>query len=548
MSARALTFTLGLSLVGCAGLFAKNDQPPIACRSDLECAADEVCFVDGCGDPGKDIAIEVTPSARNGAYPQDFAVENLRATQTLQLYPPSEIHGALVRDQESGGATAYPGTVTVVLSGQSLVIPGLSRHFEATTVQGAGTYSVPVGSGVYAVSAIPDDPLLPPLFDPSRAITPGASATIDLVFPRPSGLSPLAGTVVRVAGTPVEVPLQIQAFDAQGQPLSQPAPLDATGAFVLSVAADTLQLATVDLRVSPVDPQAPVPTRTFTVAPLAQLLEPLELGDFGAPYPLTGTLEDAQGQPLAGASVHVEGTVLGGGTFRSPIVQTAEDGSFSLQILPSDVGLYLIAVPPTASGPATVSASTPPGCGLTVVPVEGDPLAAPLGAIPCADRILVTGSVRTPDGQAAAGVKVTAVPIAAVDPEDPTHPAPLEGAETLTDASGSYRLALDPARYRLDFVPSSKLPRLSRFLEVAPQTTPQEIPVEAFTLSHGRSATGHVEVLSADGGTPEVAPLARVRFYRRVEGAGDAGATSSVLLDQAYADEAGNFTVLLPTR
>ena len=63
--------------------------------------------MDGCGDPGKDIAIEVTPSARNGAYPQDFAVENLKATQTLQLYPPSEFHGALVRDQDSGGALPY---------------------------------------------------------------------------------------------------------------------------------------------------------------------------------------------------------------------------------------------------------------------------------------------------------------------------------------------------------------------------------------------------------------------------------------------------------
>jgi hypothetical protein len=546
MSARALSFTLGLSLVGCAGLFDKSHQPPIACRSDLECAADQVCFVDGCGDPGKDIAIEVTPSARNGAYPQDFAVENLKASQTLQLYPPSEIHGALVRDQDSGGAVPYPGTVTVVLSGQSLIIPGLSRHFEATTVQGAGSYSVPVGSGVYAVSATPDDPLLPPLFDPSREITPGASVKIDLGFPRPGALSPLAGTVVRVAGTPVEAPLQIQAFDAAGQPLSQPAPVDASGAFVLSVALDTLGLGTVDLRVSPVDPQAPVPTRTFTVAPLAQLLSPLELGDFGLPFTLLGTVVDAQGQPLAGASVHVEGQVLGGGSFRSQLVQTAADGTFSLQTLPSDVGMYLFAVPPSASGPATVSTSAPAGCGLTVVPISGDPLVAQLGAIPCADRVRVSGSVLTPDGAPAAGVKVTAVPLAPVDPEDPTHPAPLEGAEALTDASGSYQLALDPARYRLDFVPGSKLPRLSRFLEVSPQTTPEEIPVEAFTLSHGRSATGHVEVLTTQGGTPEVAPLARVRFYRRVEAAGDT--PSSVLLDQAYADEEGNFTVLLPTR
>jgi hypothetical protein len=77
----------------------------------------------------------------------------------------------------------------------------------------------------------------------------------------------------------------------------------------------------------------------------------------------------------------------------------------------------------------------------------------------------------------------------------------------------------------------------------APGNSLVEVP--PFTLSHGRSATGHVEIQAADGNTADVAALARVRFYRQVDN-GDT--PSSVLLDQAYADENGDFTVLLPTR
>lgn len=533
MSARGWTVALGLSLVGCAGLFDKNKNTLPSCKSDSDCAANQVCFIDGCGDPGKDIAVEVTPSSRNGAYPQDFAVDDLKASETLQLYPPSLVQGVLQRDQDLGGAVPYTGTVSIVLSGESNVIPGLSRHFEASVSTTDGTYSLPVGSGVYALSATPDDPSLPPLFDPSREITPGQSETVDLLLPKPSALATIAGSVVQVAGSPIGAAMQVQAFDGNGQPLSQRIPLDANGGFALSVALDTMGLSQVELRVTPVDPQATLPSKSFTVAPQATLSSPLELGSFGTPFTVHGTLVSAlNGNPLAGAAVHLEGTVVGGGTFHSQVVQTAADGSFSLQTLQggNNGRMTLFAVPQEAT------------YGILVTTTGVLPQYPQLGVFRAPTKVAVDGIVLTPDGAAAAGVSVTAVPLEVIDPADPTHPLPSQGAAFTTSQDGSFNLWLDPARYRLDFVPGQNLPRLSRFLDVLP--SPDLVTLSPFTLSHGRSATGHVEILSADGGTPEVAPLARVRFYRRV----DNGTTpSAVLLDQVYADQNGDFTVLLPT-
>lgn len=542
--ALSLGLSSGFSLVGCAGLFDKSPPPHVTCRSDLDCANTEVCFVDGCGDPGKNIAVEVTPSARNGAYPQDFALDGLKATQTFRLYAPSQLQGALLRDQDSGGPLPYDGPVSLVLSGQSTIIPGLSRHFEATlnTAQtlATGTYSLAVGSGVYAISATPSDPLLPPLFEASHEVTPGQSEHIDLVFPSTGALAQLSGTVVRSLGQPSSDALQIQAFDPDGAPRSQPAVLGSDGSFTLSVTQETLALQSLNLRVSPVDPQALLPTKIFPVAPVDPLA-PLELGDFGAPLTLTSKVVDGSGKAISGAAVHLEGSVIGGGTFQSAVALTADDGTFQLQTLASATpgSLVLFAVPPATSASGILVDQTLAVDGLTPLPVT----------LVCPDKVQLTGSVLTPDSTPAVGVKVTAVPVAALDPKNLSAPLPSAGGDATTDGTGAFSLLLDPGQYRLDFVPSTKLPRLSRFVDVTPDDaqTPGNSLVEVppFTLSHGRSATGHVEILAADGNTADVAALARVRFYRQVDN-GDT--PSSVLLDQAYADANGDFTVLLPTR
>ena len=520
-----------LPLLGCNSLFENGQQPIRPCSSDNDCGGDQVCFVDGCGDPGKDIAVEVTPSSRNGQYPQDFPVDELEGQQLLQLFPAPSLAGTAERDQLSGGPQPYDAPITFVLSGQSALIPGLTRHFEATATPSNGSFQLGVGAGVYSVVATPDDPTLPPLVTPGQTITPGQDTQLDLRFPAPEELLPLSGVVVGAGGAPLPVGLAVQALDAEQHPLSQRALVSDGGTFTVWVDSN-LNLKAVTLHVTPIDPLALVPEESFSVS-LQGLPQPLAFGDFGEPLTATGRLVAQDGSPVAGASVHLEGSVADGGFFRTQTVQTDDGGSFALQTLPA------------TSGPLNLLAVPPPGDTAGLLETTASPLAeaTSLGDLACPNRILVSGTLETPDGQPAPGVRVLAEPVAAL----PDRPLPLAGDQTTTDTSARFTLRLDPAHYRIDFLPTEKLARTSRFVTIDPaEADGGSLELAPIALSNGRSVSGQVEILAGDGGSPQVAPLARVRFYRKVELPD--GGTSSVLLDQAYADQTGSYTVLLPTR
>jgi hypothetical protein len=529
MSARKL-LAVALLATGCTSLFENGKQPVALCQNDSDCGRDEVCFVDGCGDPGKDIAVEVTPSASDGPYAQDFAVDELEGNQTLQLFATAHLAGNVQRDQDTGGPVPYTSPVTVVASGQSQLIPGLFRHYEATFTPLDGRYSLPVGSGAFSVAAVPSDLGLPPLFSSELDVSPGHDTGFDLTFPRPGELATLGGQLQLSDGSAPTVSLRVQAVDGDGRPLSQAVPVAPTGDFTLTVQSAVLDAAQITLKVSPVDTLAPVPEVSFAVRPLDPL-GTLVLADVGAPVGVKGLLRSPSGAPIAGASVHLEGPVEGGGFFRSQIAQTDDGGSFELQSLPS-AGLTLLAVPP---------AGTAAGLLQTTVAIDGG---TDLGGVSAPARIEITGTVRTPDGAPASGVTVIAEPLAALDGN---HPLPPSGDQATTDGDANFSLLLDPAQYRIDLVPGDKLARTSRYVTIDPAQAPGgQQALAPFVLSLGRSVNGHIEILGADGGSGRSAALARVRFYRRI--ALEDGGTSSVLLDQAYADQSGSYTVLLPTR
>ncbi|MFP2902042.1 carboxypeptidase regulatory-like domain-containing protein, partial [Corallococcus sp. 4LFB] len=103
----ALALALGLTGAGCAFLEDEPPPPQLVCRSDAECAAGQVCFVDGCGNPGGDIVVEVQPLPRAGLLAQDFPVDRLRPEQNLELFSPVRLRGQVSR---GAAATADGGT------------------------------------------------------------------------------------------------------------------------------------------------------------------------------------------------------------------------------------------------------------------------------------------------------------------------------------------------------------------------------------------------------------------------------------------------------
>ncbi|CAM3496441.1 carboxypeptidase regulatory-like domain-containing protein [Corallococcus sp. ZKHCc1 1396] len=540
---RTLALALWVSGAGCA--FLDEDEPPVqlVCRSDAECAGGQVCFVDGCGNPGGDIVVEVQAHPRAGLHAQDFPVDRLRPEQNLELFSPVSLRGQVSRGAAptpDGGTApaAYRAPIHLLATGESRLIPGVARRYEATLVPDDGAWTLPVGSGDYTVTLTPLDPTVPPLLR-TTSVDPGTGGQVAFELPAPTRLASLTGTVVLQGTRRVDADLEVQALDELLRPLSQRARIHrATGAFQLALSLEDATRPTVLLRVSPVNAGDLLPRKTFVVDPSAGPTAPLELGDPGAPVRVEGrVLEGERAVPIAGARVSLQGRVNGGGTFQGVPVLTDKDGRFQLVSLPGppDGPLTLVIVPPPTSA-----------ARLTLQPVTVNAQDTVLPDVTCPSRMRVEGTVRQPDSSSpASGVRIVVEPVGALS----GWPQPPMGFESpyTTDALGGFQLALDPGEYRLDFLPGENLPRVSRFVTVPPRTQEAErLELVPFTLSRGRSLSGRITLppdpaLAPDG----IAANASVRFFRVVT---VAGRPASLLLAQTVSDSTGRYSTVLPTR
>ncbi len=536
MKSMSATMLLAALVMGCS---ATMESMAISCLSDEECDEGEVCFPEGCGDPGQNIVVEVIPNPMAGLHAQDFRVDQLRSQQNIELFDPSLLRGLVRREEVSTSSPInYSAPVTVRVTGESLLIPGVMRRHETTLIPTSEGYSLSVGSGRYDVTLLPEDSELPPLTD-AREVEPGQEVTLDFLLPAASELTRLTGKVVRQGELLVDTELEVQALDANLRPLSQREPVTSgSGDFALSLPPSAALLPSVLIRVTPTSVEAAVPIKVFTVNPRLGIQEPLELGDYGEPVTVEGRLLEPDGQPLEAATVYVRGKVGGGGQYHSDKVLTDEQGHFELRTLPgapdgSSLNLYVIPPPGTNAG-ITVQAITIPRTG------------AQLPDVTCAARLKVRGTLLLPSSsEPAAGVKVMALPIAET-PGWPRSSASVE-APRLTDAEGRFELALDPGQYRLDFIPSQNLPRVSRIVTVRPgenTSTEGVLSLQPFALSKGRQINGLVR-FSGERLVQSSVPYASVRFFRVVNVEGH---PSALLLAQTLTSQDGTYSATLPTR
>jgi len=518
---------------GCALLDETPDPSQLVCRSDADCATNEVCFPDGCGDPGRDIVVEVTPNPHDGLHAQDFRVDAIRPELNLALFGPATVQGTTVRVTSMPGADApttrpYSEPLRLSASGESALLPGVVRTFTAHLVPTNGRWALPVGTGAYAVTLSPEDPRLPPVRG-QATVEPGSAVPLHLVLPSPNQVVLLEGQVVRQGAVRVDASLEVQALDADLTPLSQRVPVTrATGSFALALPVEAAQRPSLLLRVTATGDMW-VPQKTFTVDPREPLTAPLELGDYGEPVEVSGRILARDGRPVANASVSLRGQVGGGGSFQGPLSTTDAEGHFTARTLPAAVGslLSLVVVPPSGST-----------AGLMVQPVDVPRTGAVLPDVICPERRILRGALLQTDNlQPAPGVRVLAEPVGQV----PGWPRPPAGGESLgtTNDSGAFRLWLDPGVYRMDFIPTENLPRVSRVVTVLPGDDSAEQVLATFPLQRGRTVRGHV----SEAG--HASPYASVRFYRV---ANLEGRPFSVLLSQTVSDHLGRYSALLPVR
>ncbi|MFP2963396.1 carboxypeptidase regulatory-like domain-containing protein [Myxococcus sp. 1LA] len=530
---RRLAWTLlvaGLSSTGCVLLEDSPDPSQLVCRADSDCAVNEVCFPDGCGDPGRDIVVEVTSNPQEGMHAQDFQVDTIRPELNLALFGPATVQGRTVRDMTPVGNTPRPYNEPLHLTarGESALLPGVARLFTADLIPLNGNWVLPVATGTYTVTLEPEDLGLPPVRG-TATVSPGGSAPLQLVLPSPNQVARLEGRVVRQGTQLVDAALQAQALDADLTPLSQRVPVTRdTGAFSLALPLEASQRTNLLVRVT-AQGDMWVPQKTFTVDPREPLTAPLELGDYGEPVQVSGRILGRAGRPVAEASVSLRGAVGGGGTYQGPLAITDAEGRFTVETLPSEPGgsLSLVVVPPPGST-----------AGLTVQSVEVPRTGAVLPDVVCPERRIIRGTILQSDNSSPAlGVRVLAAPVGQV----PGWPRPPAGGESLgtTDDTGAFRLGLDPGIYRVDFIPTENLPRVSRIITVLPGDDASEQVLATFPLQRGRTVRG----LVTEAGLPS--PYASVRFYRVAD---LGGRPSPVLLSQTVSDHLGRYTALLPVR
>jgi hypothetical protein len=128
---------VGLLGPGCTG--GKPAQPP-PCLTDSECSEGLVCFPDGCGDPTRGIAVEVTGGSTSGLFPQDFNVDVLGTTQDFELKGPLTLVGSFQREKTA----AVDPTLRSIYTDEVLV---RADRFVSTVTQLTQQFQAPV---VYA--------------------------------------------------------------------------------------------------------------------------------------------------------------------------------------------------------------------------------------------------------------------------------------------------------------------------------------------------------------------------------------------------------------
>ena len=551
---------------GCSNSpYAGYGGPP--CVEDSDCGGDgQVCFPDGCGDPGKNLIVEVTANTRAGQYEQDLAISDgsLRPTHDIELKAPMLLTGGVERHLAAGGTGSplYLEPFTVRAVGESTLLPGISRTFEQSfTNPERGAFSMPIGAGQYTVTTAAMDVTIPPVTTTGVKIETGGRAQISVTFAALDGTLDLTGRLIKyLQQSPppaMEIPLieaamELEAIDpASKRPLTQRTytSTGATGSkgdFNMFVDPAAKLLPSFQIIARPRDPNVLVPTKTFTVdKPYSAGTTLLQMGEFGAALQyLTGAVVGTDGTPVRGATVFAEGPTAGGGTFKSKQVTTGDTGEFSIDLIESPVnGAYTLTVLPPAKSNAgvlttQVRAVPKPGVGPVLEPSR----------FTCPDKVGVVGVLHRPDGKGVASmVQLTATPVKSVD----GRPLPQEASQVVTDDSGRFELDLDPAVYRFDFSPGEDIPRMTRYVIVRGATdadanvapTSPGLDLGEFTLSKGRRVTGTVFWGDASGVSPPNAINAKVRFFRLTTIDGKPGAA---LLAETVTDSYGAYGVVLP--
>ncbi len=160
-----LPITALVLIVGCS---VDPNGPSESCASDDQCQAGQLCFAEGCGDPGRNIVVEIEGGELNPRA-RDFALEagKLGAVYDFAIGEPFSLSGEFQRERSASAnpldRSSYTEPVLVRAVGQSMLLPGLQRIYEERfSMPERGLFSMRVGAGSFLLTAMPGDRTVPP--------------------------------------------------------------------------------------------------------------------------------------------------------------------------------------------------------------------------------------------------------------------------------------------------------------------------------------------------------------------------------------------------
>jgi hypothetical protein len=478
MSARSLMVAAALVGAGGAAIAGCGDPRPVsqACKRDGDCAAGAACLVGTCiprlMGGAQTWAVEMMPRTESAwAITENTAVSFSEVPVSLKVERTVTVEGTLTgADVGATGAGAVRVVITVT---SPIDRRDLSYEGRGATRAGAGVleFSVRVPESAIGRQArfriIPDPPADRTL--PVWTTQPAALArtvtvpaptidqidTVEGVLETPFVGEAVAGYLVRaVLGNRLVSNVERTTADGRFRLRLPRAPFS------------DAKLSEVTIELAPSDPMMAAPKLTvkLTAETVAKVTDgKLNLGTLRLPptppvqvYDIPVIASDpARKDPIAGVTLRFQTAVPGaqGAGAQATYLreaQTDKDGVAHVPLLPGNAGetrTYSVAVIP---GPTSDFAAR---CVNTygVAPASGQMRVS--AAIPLLAKVQLDGTIVDQGSFASPGVTVTAVRTDAVYFEQCGSDVTVAPPSIVTKDDGSYRLMLEPGRYRIEYEP-----------------------------------------------------------------------------------------------
>jgi hypothetical protein len=504
---------LAVALCACSLRAPRNEASGASCTSENQChaAATALSLVSAEVRPGNDSSLGIVQSQNldlAASTEQDFSV----AAAVLET--------GSVRRVLDDGSEAPAAFATVVFTDHASPIRDRVQQIRAQT-DGNGAFSARLPTGFWDVVVQPQPPL-PPLRLAQPFSTGGSLPALKL--PAPSSLVSVAASIA-AAGADLSG-ATVAAVDAQGNPLSAAATVDADGGYSLLLPPGTASYFLEVGAPSPADagvtPGSGVPANLATLPSYDKLpgVPALVL-----PLPpvatLSGVVVTAAQTPLPGVPVFARSTSADPWTLARSTI-TDSNGAFSLQLRE---GSYVVeAAPSTADDQPATSA---------IAAVALDATTAGITLV-CAPKVRRSILVLMPNGRPV-GANFQIVATRLSDALLLTRSA----TTTSTDRSGGATITGDPGTYRVEVVPPAGTGFPVRITNLVLNPSENADDVAVLQIQPALVVTGQVTTALARARAGVSG--ATVSFFTT-----DPATGASVLLCSAATDPAGDYTCILP--